>query len=287
MIKESIIGIDLGATNVRVGRVKNGEIKALESEKRKQGLQPDVLLDQIEVLVQKVMEPDTIGIGIGVPSVVNVEKGVVYEVQNIPGWDEVPVKSIFEERFQKPVFVNNDANCFALGEKYFGKGKGYKSVIGLIIGTGFAAGLVLDGKLYAGNHCGAGEIGMIPYRDSILEFYCSAQFFDREYKLSGLQVYNNARNGDEEALEMYRQFGTHLGNGLKVVLYAFDPEVIVFGGSVRHAYDYFQESMWKALEDFSYSHTLGAVNIQISDHDHIAILGAAAIALEMMDHERM
>ena len=283
MKKEAVIGIDLGATNVRVGKVVDGAIEELESERIQEGKQPQSLLHQIEELVEKIMDADTAAIGMGVPSVVDVEKGIVYDVQNIPGWEEVPVKSIFEERFGKPVFVNNDANCFALGEKYFGRGQGYESVIGVILGTGFAAGLVLDGHLYTGKHCGAGEVGMIPYRDSIYEFYCSAQFFEREYGISGEKVFEKAQDGDAEALAIYEAFGHHLGNGIKTVLYAYDPEVIVFGGSVRHAYAYFKEAMWETLEEFSYSRTLESVNIQISDHDHIAILGAAAIALEMID----
>jgi len=284
MRKEAVIGIDLGATNVRVGKVVDGTIAVLKSEKIQEGKQPEVLLDQIGRLVENIMDAETAAIGMGVPSVVDVEKGVVYDVQNIPGWEEVPVKSIFEERFGKPVFVNNDANCFALGEKYFGKGQGYESVIGVILGTGFAAGLVLDGRLYTGKHCGAGEVGMIPYRDSIYEFYCSAQFFEREYDISGEKVFEKAQKGDSEALAMYETFGRHLGNGLKTVLYAYDPEVIVFGGSVRHAYNYFKETMWQSLSNFSYPRTLDSVIFEISEHEHIAILGAAAIALEMMDH---
>lgn len=284
MKEESVIGIDLGATNIRVGKVADGAITALESEKIREGRQPSTLLNQIGGLIEKVSDTSTAAIGMGVPSVVDVEKGIVYDVQNIPGWEEVPVKSIFEERFGMPVFVNNDANCFALGEKYFGKGHGYDSVIGVILGTGFAAGLVLDGRLYTGKHCGAGEVGMIPYRDSIYEFYCSAQFFEREYGIAGEKVFERAQKGDAEALAMFEAFGRHLGNGLKTVLYAYDPEVIVFGGSVRHAYSYFEEAMWQSLGDFSFARMLESVSFEISEHEHIAVLGAAAIALEMMDN---
>ena len=94
-------------------------------------------MDQICGLIDESKPENLDGIGIGVPSVVDIEKGIVYDVQNIPSWKEVHLKSIMEERYCAATFVNNDANCFALGEKYFGKGLGHKSVIGLILGTGF------------------------------------------------------------------------------------------------------------------------------------------------------
>src|SRR5690606_24955530 len=112
-----------------------------------------------------------------VPSVVDVDKGIVYDVQNIPSWKEVPLKAIMEERYGVPVQVNNDANCFALGEKYFGQGRDSKAFIGLTLGTGLGAGIILNDKLYAGPNCGAGEFGMVPYLDYHYEYYASGQFF--------------------------------------------------------------------------------------------------------------
>lgn len=280
--KNTVIGIDLGATNVRVGKVRDGNIEKLEAERIKKEDDPKILLKQIETLIDKVIDPEVESIGIGVPSVVDVEKGIVYDAINIPSWKEVHLKTIFEKRFEKPVFVNNDANCFALGEMVFGKGAGYQSVVGLILGTGFAAGLVLNGKLYNGKNCGAGEMGMIPYRDSIYEHYCSAQFFQRTLQLDGKELFDRAKDKDPEALRIFEEFGTHVGNGIKTVLYSFDPEIIVFGGSVRHAYPFFKESMWKSMQDFGFPHNLESLHIEISEIDNIAILGAAAIALEAL-----
>lgn len=283
MMNNAVIGIDLGGTNIRVGKVSEGKISRLESEGINREGDPGLLLEQIARLVKKVIGPEVNGVGMGVPSVVDLEAGIVYDVQNIPGWDEVPVKSILEKKLDLPVTVNNDANCFALGEKLFGKGEGYESVVGLILGTGFAAGLVLDGQLYNGKNCGAGEVGMLPYRDSILEHYCSAQFFEREYGVRGNKVYERARNGDSEALKMYKEYGRHLGIGLKAVLYTYDPEIIVFGGSVRHGYPFFRESMRDSLCDFGYPRILESIKIESSEREHIAVLGAAALALEKAD----
>lgn len=280
---KTVIGIDLGATNVRAAKVTNGEIIQLESERIKRGNTPDVLVNQMKRLIGNVTGPDVAGIGVGVPSVVDVKKGIVYDVVNIPEWKEVPLKSILEDEFNIPATVNNDANCFALGEKYFGKGKGFDSVVGLILGTGFAAGLVMNGKLYAGRNCGAGEVGMLPYRDSIYEHYCCAQYFERQHNLDGKKVFEKAEAGDEEALEIFQSFGHHVGKGIQGVMYAYDPEVIVFGGSVRNAYPYFKEAMWKSLQDFGFPNNLKSLKIEISEIDNIAILGAAAIALEELE----
>ena len=77
-----------------------------------------------------------VAIGIGVPSVVDREKGIVYNVVNIPHWEEVHLKEILEARFSVPVYVDNDANCFALGERIFGDGKTVDNFVGLTVGYG-------------------------------------------------------------------------------------------------------------------------------------------------------
>lgn len=277
--EQSLIGIDLGATNLRVARVEKDEIVQLETEDVTESDNPANLMDQIRRLIGKTLTDEVSGIGIGVPSVVDIEKGIVYDVQNIPGWNRVPVKNILESDFNLPVFVNNDANCFVLGEKYYGKGRGYESIVGLTLGSGFGSGLILDGHLYAGKNCGAGEVGMLPYRDSIFEHYCSGMFFEREFDVSGEQVFEIAMNAETDAKIMYEAFGTHLGNGIKAVMYAYDPEMIVLGGTIRKAYRFFGESMHRAIEDFAYSNSLKNLKIEISERDNISVLGAAALSL--------
>ena len=155
--RKNIIGIDLGGTNARAGVVRHQRLGEVSSIPINPNGSADEVLDQVCGLVDRTALRDVDGIGIGVPSVVDLETGIVYDVQNIPSWREVPLKSILEERYSIPVLVNNDANCFALGEKHFGKGVGYRSIIGLIVGTGFAGGIIVDGKLYPGRNCGAGE----------------------------------------------------------------------------------------------------------------------------------
>lgn len=280
MKKESLIGIDLGATNIRVATVSETTITNIVSEKIESKTDKGHLINQLKKLISQVITGNEKGIGIGVPSVVDVEKGIVYDVQNIPSWKEVPLKDILEDEFKIPVFINNDANCFVLGEKYFGKAQGYSSVIGLILGTGFGSGLVLNNKLYSGINCGAGEVGMLPYKDSIFEHYCCGQFFEKIKKTDGLEAYKDALNGDENALQMYQELGTHVGNGIKAVLYAYDPEIIVLGGSVANALPLFEKTMYKALNDFAYPKSLEKLTIVKSELENSAVFGAAALVIQ-------
>src|SRR5688572_12281585 len=136
------IGVDLGGTNIRAGIEKGGDIfnqrKALLHAR---GSLSETLTQVIEFL-RPLVDTGIQGIGIGVPSVVDVEKGIVYNVTNIPSWHRVPLKDILEDEFGIPVSVNNDVNCFALGEYKFGLAKGMKHVVGVSAGTGLGAGII-------------------------------------------------------------------------------------------------------------------------------------------------
>lgn len=275
-----ILGIDIGGTNIRVGLVKDNELVRIESTLiKKAGSESDILNDLFEQIDQFRNEKIS-GIGIGVPSVVDVEYGVVYDVQNIPSWKEVHLKEILESKYSIPVYVNNDANCFAVGEKYFGKAIEYKNIIGLTIGTGLGAGIIVNNKLYAGKNCGAGEFGMIPYRENNYEYYCSGQYFINEYGTTGKALFDKAKNYDAKALRIFKEFGSNLGEAIKMIMYSIDPEVIILGGSGSRSYQYFQDEMWKAIKSFTYSKSLKNIKIEISEIENIAILGAAALMLD-------
>ena len=280
MDNRSLIGIDLGATNVRVARVINQEISTISSQPIVHAEDYNELINQIISMIEEQISPEVSAIGIGVPSVVDVEKGIVYDVQNIPSWKAVPLKDILEKKFNKPVFINNDANCFVLGEKYFGKAQAYSSVVGLILGTGFGSGLIINGRLFSGANCGAGEVGMLPYKDTIFEHYCCGQFFDIHKKTSGVETYRKALSGNPEALQDYIEFGTHVGNAIKAVVYAYDPEFIVLGGSASKAFPFFEKSMREAMADFAYPKSFEKLIISVSELDQVAVLGAAALALD-------
>lgn len=277
MQNEKLIGIDLGATNIRGAIVTNGNIKEIISRRIHSTGTEEQVLEDVFFIIDKLLTTAITAIGIGVPSVVDVNKGIVYDVQHIPSWKEVHLKKILETRYRLPVFVNNDANCFALGEHYFGKGKYATDLVGLAIGTGLGAGIIINNKLYAGPNCGAGEFGMVDYLDQNYEFYCSGSFFKNIYGLDGETVFKNAQSGDMEALKLYAELGTHLGNTIKLIMYTYDPELIVLGGSVASAFEYFEQTMWERIKTLGYPKSVDRLKIQTSELDNAAILGAAAL----------
>lgn len=277
MGNEKIIGIDLGATNIRGAVVDDSAISPITSRRIHTKGTEEQVLDDIYSLVDALIKDDIKAIGIGVPSVVDVKKGIVYDVVHIPSWKEVPLKDLLESRYHIPVFVNNDANCFALGEYYFGKGKGAENMIGLTIGTGMGAGLIVNKQLYAGANCGAGEFGMVDYLDQNYEYYCSGSFFQNVYGLNGEQLFKDAKKGDAHALKLYREMGIHLGNAIKMIMYTCDPELIILGGSVSSAYDLFQETMWQRIKTFAFTKSIGRLQIKTSALENSGIFGAAAL----------
>jgi glucokinase len=272
-----ILGVDLGGTHARAAVVRDQRLGEVSSVRVHAQGSVDEVLDQLRGLIDRTMPGRCDGLGIGVPSVVDVERGIVYDVQNIPSWREVPLKSILEARYGVPVLVNNDANCFALGERHFGKGVGRRSLIGLILGTGFAGGIIIDGRLYPGRNCGAGEFGLIPYLDSIYEHYCSGQFFTRRVGQTGTELFQRAERGDHDALQAFAEFGHHLGQAIKTILYAYDPEAIILGGSVRKAFRFFEGAMWESLRSFAFANSVNRLTIAVSELEHVAILGAVAL----------
>lgn len=276
MINQTAIGIDLGATNIRVGLVQGGELVQVEKCQLPEDKSVMSILNKMGEMIEAV-DDGAEHIGIGVPSVVDSTEGIVYDVQNIPGWEKVHLKDLLEEKTGKQVHLNNDANCFALGEWMFGNGKGKKNMIGIIIGTGFAGGIIIDGKLYEGRNCGAGEFGMIPYKQSILEHYCSGQFFTRLVGVRGEEIYEKAMNNDSPSKKLFQEFGKHVAEAIKIVLYTYDPESIILGGSVSQTFPLFQKGFEQELKSFGFTNSLKNVEITISKTKHIAILGAAAL----------
>jgi glucokinase len=275
--QDTVIGVDLGGTNVRAGLVEGGRLVEVRSVPvRSQGTETDVLEDMFSA-IDAVLRKGVAGIGAGVPSVIDLKAGIVYDVQNIRSWTKVPLRSHLEACYRLPVYVNNDANCFAAGEKYFGKAKPYDHAVGLILGTGLGAGVIANGRLYSGTNCGAGEFGMLPYLDRNFEAYASGQFFERVHGASGSELAARAGRGDADALRIFADYGHHLGEAVKAICYAVDPEVIVLGGSVSKSFRFFSDAMWRTFETFAYSITKERLKVEVSETENIAILGAAAL----------
>lgn len=277
MNNQQVIGIDLGGTHVRAGIIHENQVTKMVSDHIPASANVEEVLTILYEQIEEILNPAVNAIGIGVPSVVDVERGIVYDVQNIPSWKEVPLKDLLEERFHLPVLINNDANCFALAEKYFGKGKQVQSMIGLSIGTGLGAGIIINDKLYAGINCGAGEFGEVNYLDHNYEYYASGQFFENFYKTTGKEIFEKALKNDATALAIFNEFGAHLGNAVKMILFTYDPELIVIGGSIKESFQYYQKAMWEHINTFTYPKSLAKLRIELSELMLPGVLGAGAL----------
>jgi glucokinase len=276
---DKIIGIDLGGTKVNVGLVQNNEIISSKKQKLPKNCRDEwEVLNLIINLTKDVIHSHKItGIGVGVPSILDRKNGIVHEVQNIPTWNEVHLGAILEKEFNVPVSIDNDANCFALGEYQFGAAKGCSNFVGLTLGSGMGSGIMTNGALMGDANGGSGEFGMIPYLDGVLEDYCSGGFFKNIIKVDGEDMSKLASNGNNEALKAYEQFGEHLGNAIKIILFAVDPEIIIIGGSIAQSSMYFDKGLKKSLSTFAYKKTLENIEIIYSNTPDIAILGSAAL----------
>lgn len=277
MDKIKIIGVDLGGSNVRVGLVAGKQIIKIAKAKLPTDKDYDAVMQTIFSCIDEVFDEDVQGIGVGVPSVVERATGIVYNVQNIPSWSEVPLKDILEQRYSRAAFINNDANCFAIGERLFGLGQKYANFVGLAIGTGVGGGIINNGKLLLDVNCGAGEFGEMIYLDSKFEDYCSGMFFSIKHHTTGEDVFNRVRAGDKSAQQICNEFGMHLGRLIYSIVLAIDPEAILLGGSIAKAYDLYQVSVMRELKKFPYPRTIEKLAIECTATPDIQILGSAAL----------
>ena len=273
------LGIDVGGTNLVLGQVRDGQIvRRVSTPWFPQEADLQQTLDIISEQISQMLTPDTEKIGIGVPSVVDVVRGIVYDTANIPSWTEVPLKDYLEERFHLPVAINNDANCYAMGV-YQGYPEDAKPEVLVVItlGTGVGMGIVDRGRLFVGANCGAGELGSLPYRGATLESYCSKQFFAGT-GWDSLSASLAARDGDPRAVALFTDLGKRLGDLLCTVMFAYDPSHIAFGGGVAYNYPLFRQAMEARLKrDFPYRKSLERLRIDVCTGDDIPVIGASLI----------
>lgn len=260
-----IAGIDIGGTKCAVSlgcADETGTITVLERRAFPTiAEQPYMVLKELagmlkEMLLKKsdsAISLDAIGISCGGP--LDTKKGLVLSPPNLPGWDEIPVVSYFEEAFGVPVKLQNDANACALAEWRWGVGKGCEHMIFLTFGTGMGAGLILNGRLYSGANDMAGEVGHIRMeskgpagygKEGSFEGFCSGggiarlgvmmhEMWMTQGKQTSIQTFDAkgiaeaAENMDELALCIYGKVGTYLGRGIAVLIDILNPECIVIG----------------------------------------------------------
>ena len=267
-----IVGIDIGGTKCAVVRGnENGEIikKVMFATKDR-----DTTLKMIVDAVDSMGAFDAIGISCGGP--LDSKKGVIMSPPNLPGWDNVEIVKMLGEKFGVPVFLKNDADACALAEWKFGAGRGCDNMIFLTFGTGLGAGMILGGRLYSGACDMAGEVGHIRLSDfgpvgygkaGSFEGFCSgggiAQLGQTvakensqmghpvsfaEEEITAKTIAEAAKNGDENAIEVYRQCGRMLGKGLSVLIDILNPERIVLGSIFQRSEDLLRDEMQKVIE---------------------------------------
>ena len=272
----NIIGVDVGGTKIRAGRVSGGRIEKLLTIKTNSGAPQHEVMSQITSLIDSIIDGNTRGIGVAVPAIIDVESGTAFETTNIASWTEVPIKKILEQKYNLPVRVNNDANCLALCEKHFGTGKNCKNFVALTISTGLGAGIIANGELQSGHNCGAGEFGRVVFKEHTFEHYCSGKYFLNEHKISGEELFKKAKRNDSAALNIFDAYGTNLGKALAMIVHSTDPELIILCGSVSKSYKYFEKSMWESLRQSIRRRSFSRLKIQLSTIKNAGILGAAS-----------
>ena len=146
----------------------------------------------------------------------------------------------------------------------------------MTLGTGVGSSLVVNGELYNGRNTGAGEIGSIPYLDRDYEYYCSSRFFLGK-GTTGKEAFEEAMSGNPAMRSLWDEFGGHVGKLVQLILYAYDPAVVVFGGSIARAFPLFKDAMWRTVRDFPYPQSVANLEIYPSVLDNPALLGAALL----------
>lgn len=276
-MQDKFVGVDIGGTNITAGLIVDGEVVKINDVATEAFESKEKILENLFEAIESVLTDGTEGIGIGVPGIVDSEKGIIYDLANIPSWKEVHIKELVEARFDIVTEVGNDANCFALGVKHFGVGRNYSNIVGLTLGTGLGAGVIINNALYTGSEGGAGEFGLVPYLDSNIETYCSGKFFKCVKEVPGKEVYEKAHNGDTEALKIWEEYGKHLGQLVNIVTYTLSPELVVFGGSVAKGYPFFIDSLKAELKSNILKKVVAKLELAEMANEFSAIYGAGAL----------
>jgi glucokinase len=251
-----ILGLDIGGTKTAVvGGDRQGHIlrRAEFATRAARGFKP-VFADLCEHLQRvcaqaKAAGENLVAVSVSIGGPLDIEQGIIHEPPNLPGWVDVPLKTLLAERTGLPVYVEHDGNAGALAEWYFGAARGARNVIFLTMGTGLGGGLILNGQLYRGTCDLAGEVGHVRIAESgpvaygkagSWEAFCggagiarlAAARFPARWSAEGVttrRVAELALAGDADALTVVHEAGRYLGRGLAVLLDVLNPEVVVIG----------------------------------------------------------
>ncbi|MFH1386956.1 MAG: ROK family protein [bacterium] len=289
-----LIGVDLGGTKIkaalatREGKIVTDVNIPTEAIKGKKHVINNVV-KAIHTLIRG--QRVTISkIGIGVPGPILYDQGLVIEPPNLPGWKRVNLKQIFEKKFHVPVFVDNDANCAALAEAYFGAGKKANHFIYMTISTGIGGGIIIDRKIYRGTIGAAGEFGHMIIDSKgytcgcgnvgCLEALASGTAIKKRSGMDAISVELAARQGDKKAQEVIAETAHYLAIGIANLVNIFNPEMVILGGGVSKMRELLLSPIRQEFK--KYALTLPAKNVKIVRAKlggESGVLGAVALCL--------
>jgi len=311
-----ILGIDIGRKTAKMAIINicNEMVTAIETYPVIEGDELATVKSvhqQAEILIQQsgIDRDSLIGVGIGLPGLVDAETGRSFTYYDFP---DTTVQETFVQLFAKPVVVENDARVMTLGEHRFGLAQGRDNVLCLNVGWGVGMGMILNGKLYRGHEGFAGEFGHIRILPDGLLCHCGKQgcletmasgtaltrlareglaagkltrlqemVSDNLDLLEASQVVDAARAGDQYAISILAEIGKYLGQGLAVIIHLLNPDLIILGGRVSKAEQYILDPIKQALNQHSIARILNHTEICISTlQDRSGVMGAAALILE-------
>lgn len=279
------VGIDIGGTEVKMGLVNeaNELIYQTSIPTGKERAAAEVLADigkaALKMLADNHLSIDScMGVGIGCPGTVDAKTGMVVYSNNL-GWDQVDLAGAIGKYLPIPVSVGNDATCAALGEAVAGAAKGASDVIMLTLGTGVGGGIILDGRVFEGGLAGGGEPGHMVImaggeectckRRGCLESYASATALIRDAKralaknphslmmelcggdvenMNGKIPFDAAKQGDETAKEVIRNYVNYLGTGIANLVNIFRPQQVVIGGGISKQGAYLTDALYEVVK---------------------------------------
>src|SRR5215831_14680832 len=281
------IGVDMGGTNLRIAAISTeGQLLEKITTGVKLALGRDYVIgemcDAILHLTERYRSVGRfLGAGIGVPGIIDVEAGMMRKSANLPGWSDYPVRDEIESRLGARVFLDNDANVAALGEKWLGAARDADDMAMITLGTGIGGAIILNGKIFYGMSGMAGEFGHVTIEPNgvpcgcgnhgCAERYASATGVVRmareaiesgkapslakaasaDAEFSAKSIYNLAIQGNADAQAIYVRFGRVLGMMMADIINVLNLDMFVIGGGVVSAWDAFAPTMFAELRERS------------------------------------
>ena len=314
------IGIDIGGTKCAV--VRGDEAGKVTAKVRFSTTTPAETQNRIyETVDQLIAEGNAMGecpvaIGVSCGSPMDSRRGIIQEPPNLPGWVDLPIVDILTTRTGLPAFLCNDANACALAEWRFGAGRGTRNMVFCTFGTGFGAGLILDGKLYAGTNDNAGEIGHIRldtegpmgyYKIGSVEGFCSGgglRKLGQRYALKAIQegitpaycptvqdldtvtalsmaVAAHANPPDPTALAVWEECGKRLGYAMSILVDLLNPERIVLGSIYARSADLLCDAMNRVMREECLAPNLSVCEVVPAElTETVGDIAALTVAIE-------